>query len=102
MIGGYEKYGRKAYVRNRLWIQEYLTNHPCVDCGESDPIVLEFDHIDPSLKIRGITQVATNSSLETLQEEVEKCEVWCANCHRRKTAKQLGHYQYLENHVPLV
>lgn len=72
-------------------IYKYLLSHPCVDCGESDPIVLEFDHIDPSQKEYDITVLRNNGYLwESIEQEILKCEVRCANCHRRKTAEQLG------------
>lgn len=71
----------------REYITAYLGQHPCVECGESDVIVLEFDHL--SDKERAISEmIARGVSIEKLQREIEKCQVLCANCHRRKTAKE--------------
>ena len=74
-----------------MW--DYLLNHSCIDCGEDDPIVLEFDHINPDDKSSSVAALISRYSLNRLIAEIEKCEVRCANCHRRKTAAQLGHYQ---------
>lgn len=66
-------------------VDEYLKTHPCVDCGESDPVVLEFDHTDPLLKsfcVSRAHQIRVSESV--LFSEIEKCEIRCANCHRRK------------------
>lgn len=83
---------RKAFAkRNRDFVFDYLSQHPCVDCGQTDPIVLEFDHI--SDKEKAISNVIHRWSLDHIVSEIEKCEVRCANCHRRKTAKQMNwHY----------
>lgn len=63
----------------------------CADCGESDPIVLDFDHRDQATKSFNIGDVARLGwSLKKALAEAEKCDVVCANCHRRRTAKQLG------------
>jgi hypothetical protein len=68
----------------------YLTAHPCVDCGESDPIVLEFDHRDPSKKRASISKLISHVTWAALQREIAQCDVRCANCHRRRTAEQFG------------
>jgi len=68
------------------WLLKYLASHPCVDCGESDPIVLEFDHLrDKSFNI-GVG--LTTKRWDELLADIEKCEVVCANCHRRRTARR--------------
>ena len=83
---------KEVRKRNKQFIWDYLRDHPCVDCGEQDPIVLEFDHIrDKYLAISELVRSAV--SLVKLEKEISKCEVRCANCHRRKTAKQFNWYK---------
>ncbi len=82
---------RNWAIRQRLneHIKEYLLKNRCVDCGESDITVLEFDHQDRTSKLDSISSlIRARSSLEIVQKEIEKCCVRCANCHRRRTAKQ--------------
>lgn len=68
--------------------RQYLEQNPCVDCGESDVAVLEFDHIGKVSKFKAISSlIRARYSLEKIKKEINKCEVRCANCHRRKTAK---------------
>lgn len=75
-------------LKTNEYILKYLNDNPCVDCGESDPIVLEFDHVRGE-KIKAIS-ILKKSSLKAVKEEIKKCEVRCANCHRRKTAIQFN------------
>jgi len=71
----------------RLWA--YLVAHACVDCGEADPILLEFDHKDPSTKRAVVGSLARGGyPWATVEAELNKCEIRCANCHRRRTAVQ--------------
>ena len=37
-------------IENRALMLAYLLAHPCVDCGATDPVVLDFDHREPTLK----------------------------------------------------
>jgi hypothetical protein len=85
--------GRTTAQLRRL-VREYLLEHPCVDCGESDPGVLDFDHLrDKRANISQIVQ--SGLSWNALWDEIEKCEVRCANCHRRRTAQLRGYYRTL-------
>lgn len=82
---------------NRLKLIEYLKEHPCVDCKESDPVVLEFDH-DKGKKEANVGSLIQNASWERVLIEIAKCSVRCANCHRRRTAKQRKWLKAALNH----
>lgn len=87
-------HNRLTRERNREFVWEYLKAHPCVDCGESDPIVLTFDHLDSESKDNEVTVAVTQCwSLAKLSSEIAKCEVRCANCHMRRTAIQFDHWK---------
>lgn len=68
---------------------EYFATHPCVDCGENDPLVLDFDHLRD--KEFTIGHELITRAWESVLAEIEKCEVVCANCHRRRTAERAGY-----------
>jgi hypothetical protein len=82
---------RKRRLVIREWLYNYLASHACVDCGENDPIVLQFDHIRD--KTYNISNMSRSYGLESIKEEIDKCEVRCANCHLRRTAKQQNWYK---------
>lgn len=87
---------RKIRLRNKQFIWDYLKTHPCVDCSENDPFVLEFDHQrDKSYLISRM--VNENYSIEKITFEINKCVVRCANCHRRKTARDFKWYDNIKN-----
>lgn len=80
--------------RNMEAVWRYLSTHPCVDCGETDPVVLEFDHVYGE-KRRAVSKMLGSFSWAAIAAEMEKCEVRCANCHRRKTATQFAWFTYM-------
>jgi hypothetical protein len=76
------------------YLRSYLLNHPCIDCGETDLAVLEFDHKGDTDKFKAVSQMMRiQYPFEKILEEVDKCDVRCANCHRRKTAEQFKWYK---------
>ena len=81
-------------LNNRKKLFDFYKSNPCVDCNESDPMVLECDHrSDKKFEVSKL--VGNGYSWDTIQKEIDKCDVRCANCHRRKTAIQFGWYQDL-------
>ena len=75
---------------NRREIIRYLTTHPCVDCGHTNSVVLEFDHRDPADKLMNVGTMMVSRRWPRVRAEIEKCDVRCANCHRRRTARQFN------------
>lgn len=67
------------------YIDDYLRAHACVDCGEEDADILEFDHVGTKRGDVGV-MASDGWSVEALRREIAECEVACANCHRRRTA----------------
>jgi hypothetical protein len=77
-------WNKKQTQALRKFIFEYLSSHPCVDCGKEDIRVLDFDH--EKKKLMGIAQMIRNCySILAVQREIKNCQVRCANCHRIKT-----------------
>ncbi len=70
---------------NSATVLAYKTSNSCRICGESDPIVLEFHHTDPSTKFRGVAKLMSYNT-QSLLNEIDKCIVLCANCHNRINA----------------
>ena len=70
----------------------------CVDCGNHDIRVLEFDHVRGT-KLDGIgSMIRRGRSMAAVEAEIEKCEVRCKNCHAIATMTRLGgtwHDSYL-------
>ena len=75
---------------NRRNVLSYLASHPCIDCGTTDPVVLEFDHRDPSTKFTEVGRMISSKRWPRVMAEIQKCDVRCINCHRRKTARDFG------------
>lgn len=92
VIASAKKYSKLTRERIRRFINSYLKDNPCIDCGETDTIVLEFDHVGKAgskdFNISDATRKGV--SMQRLKDEIAKCEVRCANCHRKKTYERNG------------
>lgn len=103
-------HARKTAVERRSWrvtgprterqylLLQWLLLHPCQGCGEMDIVVLDCDHVLPG-KTATVSTLVANGSLERLQQELLLCESSCRNCHKRRTAVQLG-YWYVRSATP--
>lgn len=81
---------RRDYCRIKLC--KYLEDKSCAHCPENDPIVLEFDHLQD--KKGNISNLVNVGNWDVVLEEIQKCQILCANCHNRKTAKEKNHLKY--------
>lgn len=82
---------RGALIRRReearAYVDDYLKRHPCLDCGNSDPLVLEFDHVGVKHADLALL-VAEGAARGRIEREIANCEVVCVNCHRIRTASR--------------
>ena len=88
------EYNKKYKLEAKKFIYNFLLENPCIECGESDPCALDFDHISDK-EINISSAVTRGWSIERISKEIEKCIVRCANCHRKKTAKDFNWYKDL-------
>lgn len=111
-----KKYQREHYKKNkdkykkkaRDWEQRYKSEvykflieyakDGCIKCGEKHFACLQFNHIDPKTKSFSICKGITDCiSIDSIKEELLKCEILCANCHAKHTAVQFGYYKFLRS-----
>ena len=92
-----KEYRRQWYLKNKLsernhvkrrkreiqdWFKEYKISLKCSRCGENHPATIDFHH--KKNKKEGISKmVAYGYSIEKIKEEIDKCIILCANCHRK-------------------
>lgn len=82
----YVKYTRPHAEKKLDEIRSYKLARGCADCGYADhPAALEFDHLPGMVKSFNIGEKVGTYSLSRIMEELEKCEVVCANCHAIRT-----------------
>jgi len=75
---------RKLILERTRYLLEYFIVNPCSDCGETDPVVLELHHRDPKTKSFDIGNGFASHVWTAVLAEIDKCDVVCANCHRRR------------------
>ena len=79
------EYKEKQFRERFLYVYEYKRSHPCQRCGEAEPYLLDFHHRNPAEKEWNICEMMKMHSvtLDDVIREIEKCDVLCANDHRR-------------------
>ena len=89
----YREKNKDRYNENRRKYREKMRNIiivakscGCVICGESDPCCLDFHHLHDK---EFVIAVGTDVSEERLLQEISKCVVLCANCHRKLHAGKI-------------
>lgn len=73
----------------KKWVNALKERTPCADCGLKYPYyVMDFDHLRDKKIL--ISRVINRGSWIQVENELKKCELVCANCHRIRTFKRLG------------
>ena len=79
--------GRKSTEKFRDWLKD-LKDLPCTDCKIEYPYyVMDYDHVAGE-KVDHVSVIKRNGSPSKVKEEISKCELVCANCHRIRTHKR--------------
>jgi len=93
-----QKRARRGDAKRR--VLAYLLEHPCVDCGERDPVVLDFDHTR-ARKVANVSALVVDGyDWAVIAAEIAKCVVRCANCHRRQEARKRGYFRLVSGLSP--
>lgn len=76
---------RNLRKSRRAWLDAQKVGCGCLRCGESDPACLDFHHRDPKQKLLSLAEVGGRSwAIAKMQAEIAKCDLICANCHRKE------------------
>lgn len=82
----YKNNTRKQAWKMQDWLENYKKTLACERCGENDHRCLEFHHRNPDDKLFEVSSKAGKGyGVETILKEIAKCDVVCANCHRKLT-----------------
>ena len=80
----FRRSAEKRYAELKEWFNEYKSTLKCEKCPEEDPVCLDFHHNNPGKKEISISvALRRRYSKKKIMEEIEKCIVICANCHRK-------------------
>lgn len=92
----YSNNKQRYRLRNKLQISEYkkiiseLKNNPCVDCGvKYNEWQMDFDHVRGIKKLSISVMRHQHIGKNVLLNEIAKCDLVCANCHRDRTYKRI-------------
>lgn len=86
----------KRGLEVKEFIFKYLSLHKCIDCGQTNILVLEFDHKDPKQKSfdLGRAHMKKDLTIKELVKEIAKCVVRCGNCHKIKTQQEQNTWRW--------
>lgn len=86
----HSNYMKIKYQEKREIVQELKSHCSCAKCGDKRGYLLEYHHSDQTKKESEISRMISNNyQLDRVYDEIEKCVVLCANCHRE--------FHYLNN-----
>lgn len=87
---------RRRVADAKLFVLNLVSKSKCTDCGNKDHRTFEFDHIRGIKKNDISSLVGGGYSTKFIQEEINKCEIVCANCHRIRTFTRAKTYRTID------
>lgn len=78
---------KARYDRQQCLVREIKEHAGCIDCGNTDHRVLDFDHVQGN-KSHNVSEMIGVRAWSKILAEIDKCEIRCANCHRIKTQER--------------
>jgi len=91
-----KKKDKERRNKTKEYILDYAMAQGCIDCGEINPLLLEFDHVSGLGDKEFDIAKMSHYSIDRVKEEIEKCVVRCVCCHRLKTAIDFNWYEGIE------
>ena len=88
----------KRRLTYQQMVHQIKVESGCVDCRIKDPRVLDFDHVKGAKQFEVSFLIGSACSLQSILEEVKKCVVRCANCHRIVTWERRQKKESSVNH----
>ncbi len=77
---------KKSRIRD--YLNDFKKQSKCMECGFDNPIALQFHHKNPKNKKYTVSiMVSQGYPIETIEKEIKKCDILCANCHLIKHQK---------------
>ena len=74
---------RKRAQEKKARVDEIKAERGCINCGEDTAVCLDFHHTDDDKNASISELVWDAASWERISDEIEKCVLTCANCHRK-------------------
>lgn len=97
ILGKDRKY--KPHQQRNINIIDDFKNKPCAICNiQYELYNMQIDHIDPGTKLYDVCQLKSRKE-KILQDELAKCQVLCALCHRRKSIIEQQNDKYSASRV---
>ena len=84
-LGNYAERREKLNARRQELKEEWIrfkSTLCCTKCNENHPATLDFHHVDPTTKEHNVNRLVSDGRFKKAYEEIKKCIVLCANCHR--------------------
>jgi hypothetical protein len=77
---------KPARIKAKRYVIDWKSMHPCMDCGIQHPYYcMEFDHVRGRKRFEMWRVGYVYTNLKTIQDEIDKCDVVCRNCHAKRT-----------------